>query len=184
MQIWNGCNAINIAGNPIKDINTKLTFLSSGSKVERWLTPPSNWPGSHLNFFSSDIAWTWWKMIDPLTSSDIWWKCGKFCFCMYSPNDACKCAINFFLSSGAKVERWLTHPTSDWPGSHVKFFSSDLAWTWWKMIDPPSQFWHLVEMWEILLLHVLSNDACKCAINLFPISWEPFENVNLLYFLL
>ena len=47
---------------------------------------------------------------------------------------------------------------------------------------PP--FWHLVEILEIPLLHVLYNDACKFAMNLFPISWEPFENVNLLYFLL
>ena len=46
------------------------------------------------------------------------------------------------------------------------------------------QGWHLVEIWENLLFHVLSNDACKFAINLFPITQEPFENVNLLYFLL
>ena len=37
---------------------------------------------------------------------------------------------------------------------------------------------------EILILCVLSNDDCKFAINLFPISWGPFENNNLLYFLL
>ena len=47
---------------------------------------------------------------------------------------------------------------------------------------PP--FWHLVEILEILLLHVLSNDACRFAINLFPISWEPSQNVNLLNLLL
>ena len=40
MQIWNGCNVFNIAGNPIKDINAKLTFLSSASKVVEW-TPSS-----------------------------------------------------------------------------------------------------------------------------------------------
>ena len=84
MHIWNGCNALNIAGNPMKDINANLTFLRSASKVERWL-------------------------ITPL-------------------------------------------------------------------------FWHLVAILEILLLHVLSNDACKFAINLLPITWESFENVNLLYF--
>ena len=39
MQIWNGCNVLNIAGNPIKDTNAKIIFLSSASKVERWLTP-------------------------------------------------------------------------------------------------------------------------------------------------
>ena len=47
--------------------------------------------------------------------------------------------------------------------------------------DQSPWFWHLVEILEILLLHVLSNDACKCATNLFLISWESFENVNLLY---
>ena len=57
MQIWNGSNALNIAGNPIKDINVNLLFLSSGSKVVEW--PP---PGS-----------------------DIWWKFLKFYFSMYCP---------------------------------------------------------------------------------------------------
>ena len=33
-------------------------------------------------------------------------------------------------------------------------------------------------------LDVLSNDACKFVMNQLPISWESFENVNLLYFLL
>ena len=37
---------------------------------------------------------------------------------------------------------------------------------------------------DILILYVLSNDDWKFAINLFPISWGPFENINLLYFLL
>ena len=46
------------------------------------------------------------------------------------------------------------------------------------------KIWYLVEIFEILLLHVLSNDACKFATNLFPITWGPFGNVNLLYFLL
>ena len=32
----------------------------------------------------------------------------------------------------------------------------------------PPRIWHLVDIFEILLLHVLYNDACKFAINLFP----------------
>ena len=48
----------------------------------------------------------------------------------------------------------------------------------------PPQCWHLMEILENVLFHVLYNDACKFAINLFPITWGPFENVNLLYFLL
>ena len=42
------------------------------------------------------------------------------------------------------------------------------------------QFWHLVEILEIPLLYVLSCDACKFATTLFPINWEPFENIKLL----
>ena len=85
MQIWNGCNALNIAGNAIKDINVNLTFLSSGSKV----------------------------------------------------------------------------------------------------VEQTPQIWHLVEIFEILLLHVLSNECIQiCYKTFFPISWGPFENVQLLYFLL
>ena len=48
-------------------------------------------------------------------------------------------------------------------------------------MDPPPMIWYLVEIFEILLLHVLSNGACKFDRNLFPISWWPFKNVNLLY---
>ena len=106
IQIWNGCNVLNIAGNPIKDINVNLSFLSSRWKVVEW-TPP---------------------------------RLEKF--------------LTSFLSSGSKVVEW----------------------------TPKS--WHLVEILENLLFHVLSNDAWKFAINLFPITWGPFENVNLLYFLL
>ena len=80
MQIWNDCNALNIAGNCIKDINVNLSFLSLGSKL------------------------------------------------------------------------WNGHP---WP--NMKIF-------------------------EILLLHVLSNDAWQFTINLFSISWGPLENVNLPFF--
>ena len=51
-----------------------------------------------------------------------------------------------------------------------------------KLWNGPPCFWHLLEILEILLLHVLSNDACQFATNLFPISWEPFDNVNLIFF--
>ena len=37
---------------------------------------------------------------------------------------------------------------------------------------------------EILMVYVLSHDDCKFAVNLFPISWGSFENINLLYVLL
>ena len=68
----------------------------------------------------------------------------------------------------------------DWKNFEIHFWVQDQKL--WN--GPPPQFWHLVEILEILLLHVLSNDACKFAINLFPISWNPFENVSVLFFLL
>ena len=85
IQISNGCNVLNIAGNPIKDIIVNLSFLCSGSKVVQNIPCPAG---------------------------------------------------------------------------------------------------YLVEILENLLFHVLSNYACKFAINLFTITWGPFQNVNLLYFLL
>ena len=58
-------------------------------------------------------------------------------------------------------------------------------WTVSKVVGiypPPGKY--LVDILENLLFHVLSNYACKFAINIFPITWGPFQNVNLLYFLL
>ena len=73
-----------------------------------------------------------------------------------------------------------------WAPPGLEKFLSSLLGSGLKVLEwtTPSRIWHLVEIFEILLLHVLSNDACKFAMNLFPISWGPFENVNLLYFLL
>ena len=81
--------------------------------------------------------------------------------------------LNLFLRSGSKVVEWT-------PPRLEKFFNfiSEFRIKSCGM-DPPC--WHLVEILENLLFHVLSNDACKFAINLFPITWGPFENVNLLY---
>ena len=67
----------------------------------------------------------------------------------------------------------------DWKIYWLYFWCQDQ-----KLWNALPQNWHLLETFEILLLYVLSNDACKFAINLFPISWGPFENVNFLYFLL
>ena len=124
MQIWNGCNVLNIAGNPMKDINAKLSFLSSGPKVVEWTTPGLQ------KFSESRIK-----------------SCGI---------DPPRIGKNFKFISEFRI----------------KSCGMDTL-----------MIWHLVDIFEILLLHVLSNDACKFAINLFPISWGPFENINLLYFL-
>ena len=64
---------------------------------------------------------------------------------------------------------------------HIFRFISEF---WIKSCGMDPLIWYLVEICEILLLHVLSNDACKFAIDPFPISWGPFENVNFLFFLL
>ena len=69
-------------------------------------------------------------------------------------------------------------PPQDWKiFEFISEFSIKSCW-----MEPP--IWHLGEILEILLFQVQSIDACKFAINLFPISWGPFEDVNLLYFLL
>ena len=106
IQIGNGCNVLNIAGNPIKDINVNLSFLSS-----------------------------WWKVVE------------------YTP---------------PRLENFFT--------SFLSLVSKVVEYT------PPPRY--LVEFWENQHFHVMSNDACKFAINLFPIMWGPSENVHLLYFLL
>ena len=106
MQIWNGCNVLNIVGNPIKDININLSFLSSRWKVVEW-------------------------------TLQVW--------------------IIFWMHFWVKDQSCC--------------------------MDPP-RIWHLMEILEILLFYVQSNDTCKFAITLFPISWGPFQDVNLLYFLL
>ena len=110
----NGCNAFNIAGNPIKDINAKLTFLTSASNIVEW-TP-------HPMVYMVYKAFTLDHIISVPDFTEV------------------RCLL-------LVVMQWI----------------------------PP--FWHLVEILEILLLHVLYNDACKFTINLFPISWEPSQNL-------
>ena len=70
-------------------------------------------------------------------------------------------------------------------GNPIKDINVNLSFlsSRWKVLEWTPQ-WHLVEILENLLFHVLSNDAWTFDINLFPITSGPFENVNLLYFLL
>ena len=84
--------------------------------------------------------------------------------------------LNVFLSSRWKVVEW-THPGLE---NFLNAFLSSGS----KIVEWTPQIWHLMEILEILLFYVQSNDTCKFAINLFPISWGPFQDVNLLYFLL
>ena len=56
IQISNGCNVLNIAGNPMKDIIVNLSFLSSGSKVVAKYTLPGWVSGG--NFGKSTFSCT------------------------------------------------------------------------------------------------------------------------------
>ena len=89
--------------------------------------------------------------------------------------------LDSFLSLGSEVVEWTPH---DW--NFFKFISefrinscgmdtprlekflNTFLSSGLKVVEWTPQFWHLVAILEILLLHVLSNDACKFAINLFP----------------
>ena len=114
-------------------------------------------------------------------------------------NYACKFAINLFpitwgpfqnvnllyfllkiqISNGCNVLNITVNPIKDIT-VNLSFLSSGSK----VMKNIPCPAGYLVEILENLLFHVLSNYACKFAINLFPITWGPFQNVNLLYFLL
>ena len=76
MQIWNGCNVFNIAGNPIKDINVNLLFLGSRWKVVKWTDPRIGKIFECISEFRIKSCW-----MEP-PGSDIWW---KFYFSMYGP---------------------------------------------------------------------------------------------------
>ena len=221
IQIWNGCNVVNIAGNPIKDINVNLSFLSSRWKVVEWKPPPPE-IGKIFNFISEFRIKSCGIYPKPPTPPqdgyqvEIW---ENLLFHVLS-NDACKFAINLFpimwgpfenvnlLYFLLKIQIWngcnvlniagnpikdinvnLSFLSSRWkvvectPQRLEKFLTSFLS-SGSKVVEYTPQAGYQVEIWENLLFHVLSNDACKFAINLFPIMWGPFENVNLLYFLL
>ena len=171
IQISNGCNVLNIAGNPIKDIIVNFSFLSSGSKVVQNIPCPAGY------------------LVEILE---------KLFFHVLS-NYACKFAINLFhitwgpfqnvyvlhfllkiqISNGCNVLNIAGNPIKDLT-VNLSFLCSGSK----VMQSIPCPAGYLVEILENLLFHVLSNYACKFAINLFPITWGPFQNVNLLYFLL
>ena len=225
MQIWNGCNVLNIAGNLIKDINVNVSFLSSGSKVVEWTPHTRIWHLVEIFFkFISQFRIKSCGMDPP--RSDIWWKILEILLLPVLANDACKSAINLFpiswgpfenvnlLFSLLKMQIWNGCYVLNIAGNPIKDINVNVSFlnSGSKVVEwtPHTRIWHLVEIFfkfisqfrikscgmepprsdiwwksfEILLLPVLSNDACKSAINLFPISWGPFENVNLLFSLL
>ena len=58
MQIWNGCNALNIAGNPNKRCQCK-TFISEFRITSCGVDPPVLTSGRHLgnSFFACTLQW-------------------------------------------------------------------------------------------------------------------------------
>ena len=171
IQISNGCNVLNIAGNPIKDITVNLSFLCSESKVVQNIPCPAGYLVEILENLLFHVL----------------------------SNYACKFAINLFpitwgpfqnvnllnfllkiqISNGCNVLNIAGNPIKDII-VYLSFLSSGS-----KVVQNiPCPAGYLVEILENLLFHVLSNYACKFAINLFTITWGPFQNVNLLYFLL
>ena len=76
------------------------------------------------------------------------------------------------LSVGWKVVEWTSQ---DWQKFLNCIFKCRIGSCG---IYPPTQ-----EIFQNLLFHVLSNYTWKFAINSFPITWGPLENINLLYFL-
>ena len=169
IQISNGCNVLNIAGNPIKDIIVNLSFLSSGSKVMQNIPCPAGYLVEILENLLFHVL----------------------------SNYACKFAINLFpitwgpfqnvnllyfllkiqISNGCNVLNIAGNPIKDII-VNLSFLCSGS-----KVVQNiPCLAGYLVEILENLLFHVLSNYTCKFAINLFLI--RPFQNVNLLNFLL
>ena len=156
MQIWNGCNALNIEGNPIKDINAKLHFWVQDQKLkDDWTSPlvlkSGELANSLLHVLSSDVMQMW---------AESHLKMLIYCmkFHLERQNDEFR----------SKAER-LKPP---------KF---DLQMDRWKMIDLPflvltsggnlgNSTFACTLQWCMQMCHKLT----------FPISWYPFENVNLL----
>ena len=156
----NGCNALNIARKPITDINVNL-FISQ---------------------FRIKICG-----IDP-HGSDIWWKFVKFYFCLYCPMMHANLPLNLsFLSSGSKLWNGFP-PESDIWWKFVKFYfclycpmmhanlplNLSFLSSGSKVVEWTPMNRHLVEICEILLLPILSSDACKFTINLSPSGKDHF----------
>ena len=122
-------------------------FRFSFDMVKDDWPPLDCWPESHLKFVSSDLAWTWWKMIDP-----------PRLLTRLSPK-ICKFRFSFDMVK----DDW--PPLDCWPESHLKFVSSDLAWTWWTMSNPPR------------LLTRLSPKICKFrfSFDMVKDDWPPLD---------
>ena len=118
------------------------------------------------------------------------WECFEILLLHVLSNDAWQFAINFSPSAEGHLKMLIYHfflfkmqirsdcNALNIAGYQCKSFISQFRIKSCGM-DPPDPTW---ECFEILLLHVLSNDAWQFTINLFSTSWGPLENVNLPFF--
>ena len=177
MHIWNGCNALNIAWIPMKDINAKLTFLQISIKSWKMidslvLTSGGNFGNSHLKFACS-LQWCMQichkavahelrdhvKMFHLLIFYLVNAHLGNGCNALdIAGNSHERYQCQTYISQ-ISIKSWkMIDPSASDQDLTWKLFSSDLAWTWWKMIDP----WVLTSGGNLLNVHfwnVLSNDA-------------------------
>ena len=204
IQIWNGCNVVEYCRKPHKRYQCK-SFISEFKVKSCWMKTPTPRDWKNFNFiYEFRIKSCGITSPQDVYQVEIW---ENLLFHILS-NDACKFAINLFpimwgpfenvklLYFLLKIQIWNGCNVVNIAGNPIKDINVNLSFlssrmkSWWNITptsylsSPPPQAGYQVEIWENLLFHILSNDACKFAINLFPIMWGPFENVNLLYFLL
>ena len=133
-----------------KDLNS---FLSSGSKVVEW---SSQGLTSHGHFWNSTFACTvqWCMQI-----------CHKPLSYHLRTTQIENVNLLYFL---LKMHIWMAVLPPNIAGNPIKDINVNLI-SEFRIQScgmEPLQDWHLMDIFEILLLHVLSNDACKFAINL------------------
>ena len=148
MQIWNSCNALNITGNPIKNVNVKLIFLSWASKVV--IDPPQVW-------YLVEILET--LLLHVLSNDGHKFVINLFCISWESFKN-----VHLLHFPYCKCRFWNGCNAFNTAGSPIKDMNAELSFLELSITscDWPPQFWHLLEILEILLLYVLSNEwTCK-----------------------
>ena len=114
MHIWNGCNVLNIVGNPMKAINVNLSFLSFGWKVVEWT--PQDWKNFWIYFWGQDQKL--WNGPPRLEKFFNFISEFRIKSCGMDPPDWKK-FLTLFLSSESKVVEWTPH--------------ADIWWKFWKI---------------------------------------------------
>ena len=215
IQIWNGCNVVNIAGNPIKDINVNLSFLSSRWKVVECTPLPEmeKFLTSFLSSGSKDVECTPLELASGGNLGKSTFPC-TVQWCMQI------CHNPFLITWGPfqnvnllyfllKIQIWNGCNVVNIAGNPIKDINVNLSFlsSRWKVVECTP----LPEMEKFLTSFLssgskdvectplelasggnLGKSTFPCTVqwcmqichNPFLITWGPFENVNLLYFLL